>query len=581
MQATIKKEKTNDNCRRVTQASEQVNESVNKSVPDSPENGLKGLKHWRQDMMAGLVVALVSVPLSLGIALASGAPPICGLTSEIVAGLIFPFIGGAYVSISGPAAGLAPVLFAGITTLGHGDMNRGYHMMVGVIMLAGLVQLLLTYFKAARFCNIFPLAAIHGMLAAIGFLIIGKQLPNFIGHEYHTHEFFAMLVDAPSMIARMTPSVFAISSMSLVLLMVLTRYKRGFLGAVPPQLVVVLVGIALGQLLNLDGKFLVHIPQNPLEHGFVMPDFRALFADWTLVPSVVLFVVALTLVDGTESLATMQAVDRIDPYKRRSNPDRTLFAMGISNICSSLVGGLTIIPGMIKSTTCIVSGGRTAWVNFYNALFLIAFLLLGTNVINMIPVGVLSAVLVHIGYKLAGPQNWRHVASLGREQLAIFSTTVVVTLLTDLIAGITAGIAAKAIVLLWYEMRLDRAWSHERFIKRLGHSIAVIFKSPIRLKRKDGGEMHVYFSGALTCFNSLKVRAVLDRIPDDTEKVILHFTSSVVLIDHSMLTYLDAVKSQAMRGGWELKIEGMATLKRCTADATSMKYRILRRSAAA
>jgi MFS superfamily sulfate permease-like transporter len=168
------------------------------TIEETPQNGLAGLKHWRQDMLAALVVALVSVPLSLGIALASGAPPLCGLTSEIIAGLIFPFLGGAYVTISGPAAGLAPVLFAGITTLGHGNMEVGYHLILCVIFMVGIVQLILTWLKAAKFSQMFPQAAIHGMLASIGFLLAAKQIPNFIGCTFHAHDFFAVMAETPS-----------------------------------------------------------------------------------------------------------------------------------------------------------------------------------------------------------------------------------------------------------------------------------------------------------------------------------------------------------------------------------------------
>ncbi|HEY9784143.1 MAG TPA: SulP family inorganic anion transporter, partial [Candidatus Obscuribacterales bacterium] len=282
-------------------------QSATAQANEAPENGIKGLKHWRQDMLAGLVVALVSVPLSLGIALASGAPAVCGLTSEIIAGLVFPFLGGAYVTVSGPAAGLAPVLFAAITALGEGDMQKGYHLVVGVIMLVGIVQIVLTKLNAARFCQVLPLSAVHGMLAAIGFLIIGKQIPNLIGHQYKAHEFFAVLAATPGELAHMTPSVFFISCLCLTLLFVLTKFKRGFLGAVPPQLIVVLIGLSLGQLFHLDEKYLVKVPSNPFAYGFVFPDLGALFADPKLIPTVILMVVALTLVDGTESLATMQA----------------------------------------------------------------------------------------------------------------------------------------------------------------------------------------------------------------------------------------------------------------------------------
>ena len=139
---------------------------------ETPQNGIKGLKHWRQDMSGPDSLWHWSrVPLSLGIALASGAPPICGIWSEVIAGLVIPFFSGAYVAISGPAAGLAPALYSGIFTLGHGDMDKGYRLITGVILLVGVLQLILTWLKAARFSYLFPNAAIQGMLSAIGFLL--------------------------------------------------------------------------------------------------------------------------------------------------------------------------------------------------------------------------------------------------------------------------------------------------------------------------------------------------------------------------------------------------------------------------
>ena len=148
---------------------------------EKPENGVKGLKHWQYDLMAGLQVAMMGIPLSLGIAIASGAPPVCGLISAIIAGFIFPFLGGAYITISGPAAGLAPALLAGMITLGNGDLAVGYPLLLVAICLVGIVQVILSIFDAGRFALYFPISVVEGMLMAIGMLIIIKQVPSFLG----------------------------------------------------------------------------------------------------------------------------------------------------------------------------------------------------------------------------------------------------------------------------------------------------------------------------------------------------------------------------------------------------------------
>src|SRR5437868_6652277 len=165
---------------------------------EKPQNGLAGLKHWRHDLLAGLVVSLVSLPFSLGIAIASGAPPITGLTSAIIAGLVLPFLGGSYVTISGPAAGLAPALFAAIMLLGRGNREVGYPLLLGAICLTGVVQVILAKFKLARFAAIFPASVVEGMLAAIGLLIIAKQLPLILGTKFEAHECWGIVRETPS-----------------------------------------------------------------------------------------------------------------------------------------------------------------------------------------------------------------------------------------------------------------------------------------------------------------------------------------------------------------------------------------------
>lgn len=548
-----------------------LNEASVLQAEEKPENGLKGLKHWRQDMLAGLVVALVSVPLSLGIAIASGVPPICGITSEIIAGIVFPFLGGAFVTVSGPAAGLAPVILSSILQLGHGDIVTGYHRIVCVIMLVGVFQILLTYLKAARFSHLFPSAAIQGMLSSIGLMLIVKQIPNFIGHKYHAHEFFDMVAETPSEIVHIDWTVLGLSIFCLILLFMLGAMRSRWLKIVPPQLIVVVVGAVLGQIWHLDAKFLVHAPANPFDHGIVFPDFAALFADHTIWGAVFSCLLLLAFVDGTESLATIHAVDRLDPFHRKSSPDRTLFAMGVSNICSSLIGGLTIIPGIIKSSACIVSGARTAWINFYNALFLVIFLVVGASLIDLIPLGALSAILVHIGYKLAGPHKWRYVASVGRAQLFVYLVTILVTLKTDLLLGIFFGMLAKFMIVSYYAVRAAASNGNPAMTSLA--ALSAIFRNPIGKTEILDSTMYLRVNGPLTCFNSLWLRDALDHIPADVKLINLELGSKVSLVDHSVSLYLHTQKEDFARLGKQLDIKDIINLQSHTDEPTSFRFR--------
>ncbi len=515
------------------------------TVPtEKPRNGLAGLRHWRYDLRSGFAVAMISLPFSMGIAITSGAPPICGILSAIIAGLVLPFLGGSYVTISGPAAGLAPALLAGMVALGHVRLGRGasqsevlavgYPLVLVAIAIAGVLQVILAKLKVARFSAIFPAAAIQGMLAAIGLMIIAKQIPLFMGVKFEAHEFWAILGEVPSHVESMNGEVFALGIGCLAALFLLSTFPGRLLKVMPPPVWVFVAGTIVATfILKLDKHFLINVPGS-LKHGIVFPHFGDAFAHAELLLPLLYVVVTLLLIDGTESLATIAAVDKIDPYRRRSDPDRTLLAMGVSNVASSVLGGLTIIPGIVKSTANILGGGRTQWANFYNACFLLTFLLLGRELINMVPLSVLAAILVFIGYKLCKPAVLRNVARVGTEQFVVFSVTVLVTVTTDLLMGIVAGVVLELLLNLWYV----GLWHTLRNgSESAGPSLAVrflsLFRNPVSQREFDDGTYHLYLNGPLVCFNLFHVLRELGQLPHDTRAVYLHLSSRVPLVDHT------------------------------------------------
>ena len=534
---------------------------------EKPQNGLAGLKHWRHDLAAGLVVSLISLPFSLGIAVASGAPAICGLISAIIAGLVLPFLGGSYVTVSGPAAGLAPVLLASMLLLGRGDLKAGYPLLLVAICFTGLVQVVLARMKLARFSALFPASVVEGMLAAIGLLIVAKQLPLLVGHRFQAHDFWPILAEAPSQFLRMDPKVFFVGMSCLGLIFALASLNQRWLKAVPPQVLAAVLGLVLAGILGLKGDHLIRIPDQPFKHGIVLPNFRGILADSSLWFALTTTVVTLALIDGIESLATIAAVDKIDPFRRKSDPNRTLFAMGVSNVCSSLAGGLTIIPGGVKSTACIVGGGRTQWANFYNACFLILYLLLGRGVINMIPMSALGAIIIYTGYKLCAPKVWRHVARIGGEQLFVFTTTVLVTVSTDLLWGIAAGIAAKLLVESVIRANVERGRpgapvSLGSTMGRWASHTGELFRNPIVQCRTVGEDYQIYFGRPLVCFNCVHLDAALERIPSGCSTVSLHLTELVTLVDYTAAGILrDFVDNFQQSGRGVARIIGLERLQ--------------------
>ena len=567
-------------------------ESRNLAVPamEKPENGLRGLKHWRYDLLAGLQVALIGLPLSLGIAVASGAPPITGVISAIIAGLIFPFLGGAYVTISGPAAGLAPALLAGMITLGHGDLAVGYPLLLVAICLTGVVQVLLSILRAGSFALYFPISVVEGMLSAIGMLIIIKQIPQLLGDQLPPVKSIpAAILAIPHDIHEMNPEIFLVGGLALAFLFFISSRTERWAMLIPAPLLVVSLGGIASWFLQLPQEYLVHVPLDIFQHGIHFPHFSEAWQNQDLWMALLVTIVTLTLIDGTESLATIAAVDKIDPFHRKSDPNVTLRAMGISNILSSLAGGLTIIPGGVKSTTNIMAGGRTLWANFYYACSLALLLWFGTRLINLIPLSVLAALLIWIGWQLCAPRVFYKILAIGMEQLLIAVVTVLVTLYTsDLLEGMVLGTLTKVIVLCVDLIRAStqETPSGEFFLRRsarlLPAALTELFSNPV-IRIGDGrgsrerysvmtvatsairgtvGEMKnpykIYLS-SVTCMNLIKLDKALHQtlvIPANSKANFLIILAGQV-IDHTSMEYLHHFQDQCIEAGHTCAIVGV------------------------
>ena len=548
---------------------------------EKPQNGIPGLRHWQYDLVAGLQVALVGLPLSLGIALASGAAPITGVISAIIAGLVFPLLGGAYITISGPAAGLAPALLAGMLTLGQGNLEAGYPLVLVAICLTGAVQVLLSIYKAGRFAMYFPMSVLQGMLAAIGMLIIINQIPAFLGHLTPSIQSIPdaiMLI--PAQIMGMNFEVFAVGGATLALLFGLDSNvvkNRRWMRNIPAPLLAVALGGVAGWMLHFPEAYLIHVPEEVLAQGIHFPNFSEIWQRSELWLALLTIVVTLTLIDGTETLVTIAAIDKIDPFGRKSDPNVTLRTMGVSNILSGLAGGLTIIPGGIKSTANIIAGGRTLWANFYYALFLALFVWFGTDLINRIPLTVLAALLIFIGWRLCAPKIFLKVFSIGAEQLLVAVVCVAVTLYTsDILSGVIAGTVTKILVLcfdvvkaLTVERRFH-AGPTESFSARVWTAFKELFGDPIiRIGdgRIQGGSIpvmsvaaknmkHPYkiYLSSLSCMNLMKLDAKLKALPNYRDNFMIILSGHVV--DHSAMEYLHQFRDQHVKAGHNCVILG-------------------------
>ncbi len=420
--------------------------------PMHPTHGIS----WRHDAPAAIVVSLVALPLCLGVALASGAPLVAGLIAGIIGGIVVGALSGSHLMVSGPAAGLTAILIAAIAELGD------FRALLAAVVIAGALQLVFAAVRAGLVGYYFPSAVIKGMLSAIGLVLILKQVPHALGYDADAmgdqsfrqadgENTFSALTRALDVYA---PGAVLISVISVVLLAVWPRTPLARLRMLPAPLVVVLLGVALNAILAatasawaLGAAHLVHLPfasggttfwqelSLPRWSGFVDP------AVWRIG-------ITLAVVASLETLLSLEATDKMDPYKREAPPNRELFAQGIGNTLSGLVGGLPITGVIVRSAANVEAGARSRWSAILHGVILLAVVTAIPGALNRIPIAALAAILLYTGWKLAHPAIARRMYALGPSQAIPYFVTVGAILLTDLLVGIAIGMAVGAFFIL-------------------------------------------------------------------------------------------------------------------------------------
>ncbi|MDZ4666355.1 MAG: SulP family inorganic anion transporter [bacterium] len=523
-----------------------------------PADGLAGLKkHWKDDLLSGFIISLIALPLCLGIAMASGVPPMAGILAGIIGGLFVSLTSGSQLTINGPAAGLAVIVLMSIE--GFKKMAPAgftpeqvemfaYQCTLAVGVGCGVLQLLFGFVKAGFLSNFFPSSVVHGMLAAIGIMIFTKQFHTALGVKPQSSEMLGIIAEIPNSIMNMNPDVFIIALVSLAILIGLPMVKNKFINRLPAPLIVILVTIPLGHFFDLETvhkylflngheyalgpKFLVNLPENFLD-GIVLPRFDYLFTGFGIQ-----MMITYSLVASLESLLTAAAIDKLDPYKRNSNFNRELFAKGSGNMLSSFLGGLPIIAEVVRSSANVNNGAKTRWANFYHGLFLLIFVLFLGKVIHQIPLAALAAMLMVIGYRLAAPKEFAKTHKVGKEQLAIFVATILFTLATDLLIGILAGIVVKLII---------------HVIN--GVPLKSLFKPFFTMEVVDDEHYIIDVEHSAIFSNFMSLKKQLDSLPEG-KKITIDFTNTK-LVDHSVRSHLSELAEAYHRKNGEFIIIGL------------------------
>ena len=505
-----------------------------------------------KNIFAGFVVSLVALPLGLGLAIASEAPPIAGVIAAIVGGTVVALFGGSQLTITGPGNGLVIVLLSAITTLGHGDLYQGYLFTLAAIVCSGILMFLFGVFRLGALSEFFPSSALQGMLAAIGIGILAKQIHVMLGITSisgaplevlsRVPQSILFLIDNPS-INVLLPA--GLGLVSLIILMSYSILRNRTFALVPAPMWVVIVAISLTYYFEIvlqtpypvSENLLIQLPKKLLS-TLPSPDFSMAFS-WPFIATVL----SITLISSIETLLSIKAVDKLDPEKRRSNVNKDLRALGLATSISGLVGGLNVVTVIARSSVNVNNGASNRSANLFHALFLLAFIVFLQDQIQRIALPALAAILVYTGYKLAAPKNLWRVLKVGREQAAIFGVTLVITLLSDLITGILSGILVTFLLHVWLNKDLflfTRNWLKPNVLMYL---------------EEESGNYYVSIKNFCSFLNFYKLKRVLDEIPE-TEHAILDF-SLCSFVDHTVMEGINEYSEIFQRKGGAFEIIGL------------------------
>ena len=498
----------------------------------------------KSDLPSGLVVFLVALPLCLGIALASGAPPLSGIIAGIVGGIVIGSLSKSHISVSGPAAGLSSIVLAAITSFGS------FEVFLLAVLLAGAFQLLLGFLKAGSISNYFPSNVIEGMLAGIGVIIILTQLEHAVGYDKHfegDEQIFKLdgsnpFSDIPDIIARFEMGAVIIALISLVILISwdkIPALKK--LKMVPGALVAVAVGIVLNEYFIASGSNLQleksHLVDLPVINSFadfsniiVTPDFSAITN-----PQVWITAAIITVVASIETLLCIDASDRMDVQKRYTDTNNELRAQGIANMLSGCIGGLPMTSVVVRSSANANAGAKTKLSAIFHGTLLLICVLTIPGLLNKIPLATLAAVLLLVGYKLASPSKLKHFWEKGKYQFIPFIATLVAVVALGLLYGVALGMAISVFFILRGNLKRAYHFRKEEYA--------------------EGDVIHIDLAQEVSFLNKAAIKSTLNDIPENSKVVI--DASDTVYIAHDVLDLIQEFRDiKAKEDNIKVKLVG-------------------------
>ena len=521
---------------------------MGQKLPHPKELGI--FSNFRWDFPSGFVVFLVALPLCLGIALASGAPLFSGIITGIIGGIVVGSYSHSPLSVSGPAAGLTVIVLTAITQL------QSYEGFLVAVVLAGILQILLGIIRAGIIAHYFPSAVIKGMLAAIGLILVLKQIPHALGYDFDfegdfsfdekgDHNTFSDIWYAIHN-THLGAVIISVVSLGILISWELPFIKnKAYFKALPGALLMVVTGVLLNQFfkiwapeLYLQGDHLVVLPVastfNEFCHFFTFPDFTFLAN-----PDVYIIAATIAVIASIETLLSVEATDRLDPYKRNTPTNRELRAQGFGNIISGLLGGIPLTAVIVRSSTNINAGGKTRMSTIFHGILLLSCVAFIPTYLNIIPLASLAALLLLVGYKLAKIGLFKTMYKLGWDQFIPFSVTVIGILFTDLLKGIGIGMAFSIFYILRNNYRTPYSFHKEQY--------------------KEGEKIIIKLAEEVTFLNKGSILLMLENIPENSEVMI--DGSNSASIDYDVLEMIELFKETAKLKNIKLELKNIRSVK--------------------
>lgn len=552
------------------------------SASEIPRGNAAGfVKYFRYDIVSGLLVFLIALPLCLAISLASGYPPLAGIFTAIIGGLLTTFISNSELTIKGPAAGLIVIVVGAIESFGGDGFANGvspadmsaYRCALAVGVVAAVLQVVFGIVRAGILGEFFPVSAVHGMLAAIGVIIISKQIPVALGLP-NKGEPLELLRKIPEFIASANPAIALIGGVSVAIMFLwpVAQKRVAFLRIIPGPMVVLLVAIPLGMYLDLlhehsytlqnhqyqlSDQFLVAMPKEAfgMFKEVNYPDFTVLTSE-KYASSAWYWVFMFFIIGTLESMLSCKAVDLIDPWRRKTNLNRDIVAVGCANLGASLVGGLPMISEIVRSRANIDNGARTRFSDFWHGMFLLVCVALIPMYLHLIPQAALAAMLIYTGSRLAHPKEFMHVFHIGREQLLIFVSTIIGVLATDLLIGIGIGIGVKFLIHLLN-----------------GVPISSLFKPYVEAQDYDENTTLLIAHKSAVFSNWIPFRRQLEQLCVEQGRNVIVDLSDTELVDHSVMEKLHEMQRDYADAGLSLTIRGLDTHLQLSGHQTAARKR--------